>query len=103
MDARYKELLANLKTSTSGDKSTIDYVEFRVFLYSVNELITSVKVEAVKSFTNELACNFPCVMSVGDVYGFAEQYTAKVRHSNQSGTWLKDSNVNGGKRQGGAE
>ena len=29
------------------------------------------------------------------------QYEAKVRQGEQSGTWLKDSNVNGGKRQGG--
>jgi hypothetical protein len=30
----------------------------------------------------------------------ANQYAAKIRNA---GTWLKDSNVNGGKRQGGAE
>lgn len=28
------------------------------------------------------------------------QYAAKVRQGEQSGAWLKDSNVNGGKRQG---
>lgn len=31
----------------------------------------------------------------------ADKYAAKVRQGEQSGTWLKDSNVNGGKRQGG--
>ena len=31
----------------------------------------------------------------------ADEYAAKIRKGEQSGTWLKDSNVNGGKRQGG--
>lgn len=30
----------------------------------------------------------------------ADEYAAKIRKGEQSGTWLKDSNVNGGKRQG---
>lgn len=42
----------------------------------------------------------PCrgMWSENDLIEHADQYAAKIRNS---GTWLKDSNVNGGKRQGG--
>ena len=39
---------------------------------------------------------------INDIKSDADQYATKVRQGEQ-GTWLKDSNVNGGKRQGGAE
>ena len=38
-----------------------------------------------------------------DAESCANHYAARVRLGFEPGTWLKDSNVNGGKRQGGAE
>lgn len=101
MDARYKELLANLKTSTTGDKVIIDHAELRVFLYNVNELITAVKAEAGRAGYHEALQEHSGATTSAEDYQLADQYAARVRQDEQSGTWLKDSNVNGGKRQGG--
>lgn len=85
MDARYKELLANLKTSTTGDKVIIDHAELRVFLYNVNELITAVKAEAGRAgYLQALA---DTEHRIDGFYGTteeedntaADQYAAKIR------------------------
>jgi hypothetical protein len=46
MNAKFKELLAGLSTSTGGGKVTIDQAKFRAFLHNVNDLITEVEVDA---------------------------------------------------------
>lgn len=46
MNAKFRELLADLRTSTGGGKVIVDQAKFRAFLHKVNELITEVEVDA---------------------------------------------------------
>ena len=68
------------------------------------EFLAEIKAEAVKAFADEIGV----FSREYDDQGYVEvakwkvqEHIAKVRQGEQSGTWLKDSNVNGGKRQGG--
>lgn len=64
--------------------------------------LAEIKAEAVTEFAKEYGGKFSGLPDFASsaVSLFADQYASKIRNT---GTWLKDSNVNGGKRQGGAE
>jgi hypothetical protein len=66
------------------------------------QCLAEIKVEAVSAFAKYI--NDTGELSCGDshyVTKEAHDYVEQLRKGEQSGTWLKDSNVNGGKRQGG--
>lgn len=61
---------------------------------NVDKALAEIKAEAVKEFAGwafDTCPNIDCMLDGKD------DYIAKIRNA---GTWLKDSNVNGGKRQG---
>lgn len=64
------------------------------------QCLAEIKAEAVIEFAKEYGGKFSGLPDFASsaVSLFADQYAAKIRNT---GTWLKDSNVNGGKRQGG--
>ena len=64
------------------------------------QCLAEIKADAVIEFAKEYGGKFSGLPDFASsaVSLFADQYASKIRNT---GTWLKDSNVNGGKRQGG--
>lgn len=68
------------------------------------EFLTEIKAEAGRAGFIEgvrQMCDNEIGMLGHDAESCANHYAARVRLGFEPGTWLKDSNVNGGKRQGG--
>lgn len=65
------------------------------------QCLAEIKAEAGRAGYHEALQEHSGATTSAEDYQLADQYAARVRQDEQSGTWLKDSNVNGGKRQGG--
>ncbi len=71
---------------------------------SYEQCLAEIKAEAYEAGFSKAKLVYNCELGYcsTDIHEWFDEWeSAKVRQGEQSGTWLKDSNVNGGKRQGG--